>query len=511
MVEDQLHDKAAARRQFRTTLLLLAIAAASLVGHLLVNERYGYHRDELPVLDDAMHLAWGYVVYPPVTPFMARVALTVFGHSLSGLRLLSTLGFCVVIVVTGLMARTLGAGRWGQVLAAAGVATAAIPIHSSSLFQYVTFDYLAWVLTAFFVLRLLHSGDERWWIAIGLALAFGALTKYTIGALVVGLGFGLLLTSARRHLLNRWVLVGALLSFLLVLPHLWWEYRHQFISLEFLQHIHARDVRIGRADHFLIEQLLVGSNPLTAWLWMAGLWFYFFNERGRPYRVIGWMYLVPLLLFVVARGRSYYLAPAYPMLLAGGSTWFCDRLATLRPALRRTAAVSAALLLIVGGFFTARLLLPVARLHSKLWEKQAHLVADFPDEIGWPELVDQVAAIYHAQEKPSGGRVAILTANYGEAGAVNLFGPARQLPQAISGVNSYWARGYGSPPPVTVVLVGFSRNWAERHFAEVTFAGRVTNAEGVRNEETEDHPDIFVARQPKKSWPLFWADLRDFG
>ncbi|MGI8435625.1 MAG: glycosyltransferase family 39 protein [Chthoniobacterales bacterium] len=495
----------------RKTTWLLLVAALSLFGHVLINHRYGIHRDEFPMIDDARALAWGYVAYPPVTPFVARIALTLFGPSITGLRLLSTLGFCVAIVVSGLMARSLGAGRWGQVLAAVAVATSGIPLHSSSLFQYVTFDYLAWVLTAYFVMRLLQSGDERWWLAIGLALAFGALTKYTIGVLGVGLAVGLLLTPARRQLRSRWLWIGAALSLLLVLPNLWWQWQHHFISLDFLQHIHQRDVEEGRADHFLVEQLLIGSNPLTIPLWLAGLWFFFFTERGRAFRAVGWMYVIPLAFFIIARGRSYYLAPAYPMLIAAGSTWWSEKASNFRPTARVIAATATIFLVAAGGIVTARLLLPVATIHSALWEKQIKLVGDFPDEIGWPELVDEVAAVCHGQTNANAGRVAILAGNYGEAGAINYFGPSRQLPRALSGVNSYWYRGYGEPAPETVVLIGYSRARAERYFQEVTLAGHLTNSAQVKNEETEDHPDIFVVRKPRKPWAELWPELQGFG
>ena len=144
------------------TLLLLAIAGLSVGVHCLVNQRYGFHRDELPVIDDALHLAWGYPAYPPVTPSIARIALLCFGPSLVGLRLLSAIGFGIAIVLTGLTARGMGAGTFGQVIAAAAVAIAPVPVHNSSLFQYVTWDYLAWVLCAYFVIRRCGSGDPRW-------------------------------------------------------------------------------------------------------------------------------------------------------------------------------------------------------------------------------------------------------------------------------------------------------------------------------------------------------------
>jgi 4-amino-4-deoxy-L-arabinose transferase-like glycosyltransferase len=492
-----------------SNLLLLGVAVISLVGHCLVNGRYGIHRDELPVIDDAFHLAWGYVAYPPVTPFVARIALTLCGPSLAGLRLFSTLGFCVAIIVSGLMARAMGAGRWGQALAAAAVATAALPVHNSGLFQYVTFDYLAWVLCAYFVVRLLQSGDERWWLAVGAAIAFGGLSKYSIGVLVVGLAAGFLFTPARRYLRSKWLWFGVLLSLGLFLPHLLWELRHHFVTLEFLRDIHARDVGEGRSDNFVVGQLLIGSNVGTAPLWLAGLWFCLFSANGRPYRPLGWMYLVPLLLFLVLKGRAYYLAPAYPMLLAGGSVWWAEKVSRLGPSARRTAVSITLLLLVMGAIVTVRLLAPVARIGSPLWQRQIKLVGDFPDEIGWPELVQKVAAIYHAEH--SAGRIAILCGNYGEAGAIDLYGSTYNLPKAISGVNSYWARGYGDPAPDTIVLVGFSREKAERYFSEVTLAGHISNSHNVANEETADHRDIFICRRPRLPWPELWAELRSFG
>lgn len=495
--------------RLRALHLLVAIALLGLCAHLLVNHRYGVHRDELPVLDDAAHLAWGYVVYPPVTPFVAHLAVSLFGKSIAGLRLFSTLGFCVAIVISGLMARALGAGRWGQALAATAVATAAVPMHNSSLFQYVTFDYLAWVLCAYFVVLLVRTGDERWWCAIGAAIAFGMLSKYTMGALVLGLAVGVFATPLRRQLACRWLWLGAALSLALFLPHFLWELRHSVVSLEFLQHIHARDVGQGRGNNFLPGQLLVGSSIFTAPLWMAGLWFYFVGARGRPFRVLGWMFVVPLVLLTVAQGRDYYLAPAYPMLLAGGSTWWSEKLSSLQPTGRRLGLAVTLTLLFTGAVLNACLLMPVATIGSRLWKTQIKLIGDFPDEIGWPELVDEIAAVFHAQ--PPGGRVAILAGNYGEAGAINLYGPSRHLPPAISGVNSYWERGYGQPEPETIVLVGFTRERAERFFGEVTLAGHVTNSLGVKNEESEDHPDIFVCRNPKLNWPELWQKLRGFG
>src|SRR6266516_2598725 len=123
-------------RSFRDTLALLGIAVVVAVAHLLTNSRYGLHRDELQVLSDARHLDWGFVPYPPLTPFVERVSLSVFGLSLVGLRLFSVICQAFAIVVTGFMARELGGGRLAQVAAALAVALSPLPLFEGTEFQY---------------------------------------------------------------------------------------------------------------------------------------------------------------------------------------------------------------------------------------------------------------------------------------------------------------------------------------------------------------------------------------
>src|ERR1700733_2426304 len=231
-------------------LALLAIAAADALAHILTNGRYGFHRDELQFLSDARHLDWGFVAYPPLTPFLEHIGLAVFGLSLVGLRLFSVLAQAVAIFVSGLMARELGGGRLVQVATALAVALSPLPLFNGTEFQYTSFDFLWWVLIAYFTVRLLKSDNPRWWVAIGAVIGLGLLTKYAITFFIAGILGGLVLTSARRHLLSLWFWAGVALALALVLPNLLWLVQHDFISYRFLQHIHIRDVGQGRGDHF---------------------------------------------------------------------------------------------------------------------------------------------------------------------------------------------------------------------------------------------------------------------
>ena len=217
------------------------------------------------------------------------------------------------------------------------------------------------------------------------------------------------------------------------MPNLIWQVRHNFITLAFLSSIHARDVAIGRTTGYLLEQLVVCADLFTLPLWVAGLYTYFFKTTGAPYRVLGWMYVIPFVLLLIAQGRSYYLAPAYPMLFAAGSvTWeqWIASLAVNKARLVRGATWAA---LIAGGLIFMPLMLPIPPVNSGLWQIASKLHDNFVEEIGWPELVETVAGIYQHLPATERAQTAILTGNYGEAGAINLYGPAYGLPTAISG------------------------------------------------------------------------------
>jgi hypothetical protein len=494
--------------RFRADLaVLLAIAAMVALVHLLTNGRYGFHRDELQTLSDARHLDWGFVAYPPVTPFLERIGLSIFGVSLVGLRLFAVIAQSAAIVITGLMARELSGGRLAQVAAALGVAFSPLPLFEGTEFQYTSFDYLWWVLIAYFIIRLLKTDNPRWLLAIGAVIGVGLMTKYTMLFLVAGILVGLLLTPARRFLGSRWFWGGVALAFLIFLPNLIWQVRHDFISFHFLRHIHARDVGEGRANGFLRDQFTLCANRFAAPLWIAGLVGYLLDRR---YRLLAWMYLVPLALFVLGKGRGYYLAAAYPMLMAMGAV-VCERwLASLPPLWRRAVATAYLMMLVAWGLYVCTVILPLAS-SGPLRDFALENNGELREEIGWNELVRTVAGIRDSLPPDQQQHVGVLVGNYGEQGAIEMLGPAYHLPAPISMTNSAWLRGYPEPPPSTLIVIGFSREDADKAFTSCRLAGHNGNPHVVQNEESKDHPDIFVCDGPRKTWPEFWDDEQRFG
>ncbi|MGA3196530.1 MAG: glycosyltransferase family 39 protein [Terriglobales bacterium] len=487
--------------------ILIYVAAATVIVHLATGGQYGFHRDELATLEDARHMAWGFVAYPPITPFFGRLSLILFGTSLTGFRFFASLAEAVAVVLTGLMARELGGGRGAQLVAAA----AAVPfcLAAGAVMQYISFDYLCWVLAAYFVVRLLKTEDPRWWLAIGTTLGLGMMTKYTMGFFVIGIVVGVVATNARRYLASKWLWLGVALSIAVFAPNLVWQAQRHFVSLEFLKDIHERDIEWGRTTGFLPNQIRITLFAFP--LWLAGLYFYFMAPAGRRFRMLGWMYVVPLVLFVAAKGREYYLAPAYPMLYAAGSVWGEQWLRRLRHSWAVAARSVVWIALAANIAIVSAFMLPLAPIKSSWWKRAARVQGDFREEVGWPELTETVARIRDSLPEKERARVGVLAGNYGEAGAIDLYGPSYGLPQAISGINSFWERGYGDPPAETLIVLGFSRGFLERKFSSCELAGHTWNTYNIENEETRDHPDIYVCRGMRQSWPEFWKDFQYYG
>jgi hypothetical protein len=487
--------------------LLCCIAAAFALFHILTNGRYGFHRDELQFLSDARHLDLGFVAYPPFTPFIERIAFNIFGLSLVGLRLFSVMAQATVVLVSGLMARDLGGNRLAQVATSFAVGLSGLPLFEATEFQYTTFSFLWWVLVCWFTVRLLKTENPRWWIGIGAAIGLGLMTKYSLVFFVAGLLVGLALTRARHNFASPWFWSGVAVALVIFSPNILWLIRHDFVSYHFLQSIHARDMGEGRAAGFWTMQLLLDSNPFAIPLCLLGLISFFRDSR---YRMLAWMYVVPVLVFWLNKGRFYYVAEAYPALLAMGAV-VAERWLTVRgTGLRRTLeGVYFAGVFAVGALFIA-VLVPVAP-SGPLRDFALKNNSDLREEIGWNDLVRTVANIRDSLPAEQRSNYGILVGNYGEAGAIENLGSSYHLPSPISLTNSFYLRTYPAVSRSTLIVIGWSQKEADRDFSSCRLAGHISNSLGVKNEESVYHPDIFVCGPPRQGWPTFWKTHQRYG
>ena len=454
-------------RPARPPRLGIAVIAAAAFGvEMAVSARYGYARDELYFLAAGHHLAFGYVDQPPLTPLLARIGAAAFGNTLAGLRVLPALGLAALVVATAAMSRRLGAGRTGQLLAALAAATCGEFLGAMHELTTGAPDFVFWAVTLLLVMRLLASEDPRWWVAIGGSVGIASEAKWNIGFLAAALAIGFATTAladrtARRLLRSRYLLLGGLIAAALAAPDLVWQAMHGWPNLDVFRALQ------GAAGHnravFWPAQILY-AGPALAPVWIGGAIWSLRSAAARRFRPVAIACVIAIALQFALGGKAYYPGAAFTFLFAAGSVPLERRLAARRPirpaalaaprpirpaALARVvkpaplarvvkpAAVTAAAML-AGAVLAAPValsVLPARTLHAVPLQK---LNYDLAETIAWPKQVALVAREYDSLPGPQRRQTAILTGNYGEAGAIDRYGPGLALPQAYSGANSFW-------------------------------------------------------------------------
>jgi Dolichyl-phosphate-mannose-protein mannosyltransferase len=485
----------------RASWLSVGIVAAAAFGvEMAVSARYGYHRDELYFLQAGRHPALGYVDQPALTPLAARLMAALTGNTLAGLRLLPALLLAAQVVLAAAMGRLLGAGRTGQIVAALATAACGEYLAAAHLFSTTTFDFFFWALALYLVLRLMASADPRWWIAVGACVGVGANAKWAVLVLGASLIAGFALTRSRALLRSRYLLAGAAIAAALAAPDFVWQAQHGWPNLAVFRALH------GQAGHNLVvywpAQILYTGFALTP-VWVAGLWWCLRHPAARRFRPAGIAAAITLAVFFIAGGKPYYAGGIYTFLFAAGAVpterWLARR--RLRPVL---AAAALALTTAV----EAPIVLPLLPARTLATVPLQKINYDLAETIAWPKQVALVARSYHALPAAQRRHTAILAGNYGEAGAIDRYGPGLGLPQAYSGHNSFWLWG---PPPAgdtAAIAVGVDPALLHREFAHVRHIATFWNGVGVNDDE--QGAQIFLATGLKSSWAQSWPAFRNY-
>lgn len=485
---------------------LLGICAVVVAVLLAVSYRYGYHRDELYFLQAGQHLAWGYPDQPPLTPVIARLVGTVAPNSLVALRIVPALVAGTVVLLTGLLTRELGGGRPAQLLAAVCMAVSADLLIIGHTLSTTAVDLLAWTAICWTAARLLRGGDPRWWLALGGVVGLGLLNKSLVAALPVALLVGLLITGPRAVLRTKWFPIGVALALLLVAPNLWWQAANGWPQFTLSAAIAGGSSGSSQSRWLLVPYQFVLVSPVLAPVWICGLIQLFRSPAVRRFRSFGWAYAVLLIAFLVAGGKPYYLAGMFPVLLAAGAPTVARWLRRRGLVVRRSIVAAA---LVVGLAVNSLLMLPLVPVDQLHNTPIVDINYDAGETVGWPEFAAAVARV--AGALPDGDRdVVVLTGNYGEAGAIDRFGPPLGLPAAYSGHNAFW--GWGPPPnsaSAVTVAVGFSRARLLQSFGSVEAGGVIDNGVDLDNEE--QGATIWICRNQRASWSELWPTFRRLG
>jgi hypothetical protein len=506
-------------RARETTLRTIAVVAGAALVKLLLQfagiAHYGFFRDELYYMACGEHFAWGYVDQPPLVALVAWFARHFLGNSLVSYRLLPVLAGAAVVCVTGLFARDLGGGRFAQFLACIGILFAPAYLAFDSFLSMNAFEPLLWLLCAWIVLRIAKGASLRLWVLFGVVAGVGLENKHTMLVFGFALVAGLLLSGETRLFRSKWIWIGALIALAIFLPNLLWEAHHGWPQIEVVRNAQLfKNVRISPLL-FLSHQALF-LNPFALPLWLAGLGWYFFSGERKRFRFFGFAYLIVLGIFIALGGKSYYPLPAYPILMAaGGVAW--ERLATL-PS-RRWLRIAFPSLLILGGLATVPFgvpllpvgvflrysrLLPIARYAKTERDATAALPQLYADMFGWRDTVQTIARVYHDLPKSEQADCAILTGNYGEAGAIDYFGPPLGLPKAISGHNSYFYWGPRNYSGACVILFGDRSEELKGLFGEVQQVATISSPLAM---PVEQNLPVYLCRKPRaplaELWPHF--------
>lgn len=494
----------------------LVLPAVCLGVHLIVNQHYGVFSDELYFIVCGWHPALGYVDQPPLLPLIAGASYHFFGTALLPLRLVPALSMAATVAMTAELARILGGGRFAQWLCGLAVLLGGVFLVDGLLLTTDMMQPLTWLGCGCCVVRLAQTGDERWWLAFGAIAGVGLLSKYLILFYLAGLAVGVVATPLRRSLTRPWIYAGAALALLFVAPSVLWQAWHGWPFLE-LGQAGATAKNLAPSPLGFFAQQILFAGPAAAPIWLAGLWRFSIRPLQPGLRAFPIAYAVMVVLFFVLHGKAYYLAPAYPVLLAGGAVAIEGWVAW--PALRGIviAAVTGVGVLLAPlalpilpperyGAYARALGIPSGAAATEKGRQSAlplHLAGMF----GWPEMAAKVSAVYRALPDAERRRAVFYGRDYGEAAAITVYGKPLSGPPAVSGHNNFFLWGPTADADAVVITLGGDVAQLMANYRSVETAGRIESPYAMAYEA--DVP-IYVLRGPRVPLSDLWPKLKHY-
>jgi len=499
-------------------LAVAAIAAATFALHMVFNGRYGYFRDEFDYIICGNHPAWGYVDQPPLLPILSRIFRAMFGDSLRSIRLLPALSAAGLILLTGQITRELGGKRFAVALSALTILVAPIYLSGGSLFtSNCCLEVLLWMGCVYFAILAAKHDQPIYWLWFGVVAGIGLQEKYSIAVLGFAIVVGLLLTRQRRFLLSKWMWLGGAAAFLILLPNLLWNVAHDWPFVQLMRNIkgEGRDVLLSPWQYFSQQILLI--HPVSAVIWITGVIAILAARRFQSYRFLGFAYLIGFAVFVILKGKNYYLAPIYPVYLAAGCVVIDNAIDRFRQLWLKPVIVA---LCLAGGAIFAPLAMPILpidqfipymnRLPIKVprseWRHaRAVLPQHYADQFGWDEIVQEIVVAWNKIPNAERKDCGIFAQDYGQAGAIDFLGPKYGLPQSLSGHQSWWfwgPRGYSGN---CLIVLDDNRERLEELFERVDFVGTSRNNPYA----LENEIPVFICHDAKfGSLAQIWPSLK---
>lgn len=500
--------------------VLSGLALIKLLLHLYTNGQYGFQSDELYYIASGEHLDWGYTEFPPFIAVVSRLSQILWGDSLSAMRFFPAVAGALLVLLTGIICRQLGGGRFAQFLAALLVLISPYYLSMHTLLTMNAFEPLWWTLTASVSISILQGHSHRRWLWVGFWIGVGLLTKFSMLLFAMALYVSLFLTN-RYVFRYQWIWLGMLMAMVMTLPTLVWQAQHgwPFHEQQVAASIYSKKPFPASFVDLFVQPILL-MQPITCPIWLAGIFFYFQTKDGKSYRFLGWVVTIVFGLLVLLEGKSYYFAPIFPILFAGGSI-------VVETCLRYRQAIKIYLsgLLVLCLLATLPMSVPLLPIGTLLKISQFYAALySLPDKsnesfssqqapwhfrtmLGREEMVANVSDAYHNLPQDDRTNCAILAWNYGNAGAIDRFAQKFDIPKVISGAHGYYFWGPRNYTGEVVISLGGDYGYLKKLFRQVEQVGTVTHKHtlGIKS-----NIPIYLCRGIRSPLPGSWSDFKAY-
>lgn len=501
---------------YKENSLLYTIAAAKLLLHFFVSLNDNFFRDEYYYLANGAHLDWGYVDHPPLVGVIAAITTFLLGDSLFEVRLPVVLCGALAVYLSGIITKELGGNQYAQILAAICTFIAPVYLAFHGFYSMNAFDLFFWQAAILCFILIIKNPSPKLWIAFGIILGFGLQNKLSMLFFGFGLFTGMLITSPKRWLFNPYTWISAVIAFVIFLPNIIWQVMNDYPTLEFMYNA-SNYKNFNLSPSAFISECILEIHPFSLPIWLSGLYWLFLSKQGREFSILGWIFITCLVVFNLTNGKPYYMAVVFACVLPAGAVCISNWITALSWKWMQPVVI---VFLLIGGCITAPIVLPIIPAETAVWyldvmgiqpakvEKgdTAALPQILADRYGWREMVSTVAEVYHSLPDNEKAKCAIITSNYGQAGAIDYWGDEFDLPKAICTHNSYFHWGYRDYTGEVMVAIAYEDDLKD-FFDEVNYAATVIRPNSM---PYENNKPIYICRNPKISLSEIWKQIKHF-
>lgn len=486
--------------------IILGLAVLKLIIHLLTNTNYELHRDAFLYYSLGEHLDWGYLSVPPFIAIISKLSVLIFGNTVFALRFFPALIGSASVIIIALIVKELKGNIFAIIIATLAFILSPAFLRSNTLFQPVSFNQFFWLLSIYFVIRLIQSNNQKIWLQIFIIWGIAFYNKYSIAFLIVGTIFSFLITKHRHLLWSKYFFTGGIVSILLILPNIIWQYMHNWPLIHHMGELYKYQFVNVTLFGFIIDQIVMNLPCLI--IWVTALVVFLINKAEKQFRIIPFIYLSTVILLILLSGKSYYTLGLYPVLFGMGGYAISKYYNTFFKVITIIVMVFISWSMLpfslpIYSFEKVEEISVKTAPFTNRWEDgQIHSIPqDYADMSCWNELANIVINTYNSLPNESKGNCSIYAEQYCTAGAISFYGKKYGLPEVISFNDNFLVWAPDSFKNEILIYVNDEIGDIERLFKDYQLEGQINN-----KYFREDGMQVYLCSNPVDSFPIFYAE-----